>query len=274
MAMLKVIIRRKTANGWDIIDPYAENFSENVQKVLVEGKVAVDDPGIKAAMLYGMGIGGNNAKELEKWQKQRIQQGTGSISNKFVVRGCIVSPIKGTRNIKVTEGESYSETGISLAYIDGHLRAIPDKWNTVAAVPMNKTGAAVTYYAYLVKGENDRYEVQLSEKREGILALYRLVVPAGDTTANLDRVQFYDERRVEEAYNEFYLARPYASVALPGFPMIDAPTYQVVVEALSWDGGPVGQLYAYDLGNNGFKVAATGDADNIEFRWTIINPDV
>ena len=161
-----------------------------------------------------------------------------------------------------------------LAYIDGHVRAIPDKWNTVAAVPQNRTGEDMIYYAYLVRGEDGRYEVQLSERREGILSLYRLVVPAGDTTANLDRVRFYDERRVEESYGEFYLARPYVSVALPGFPMIDAPTYQVMVEPLSWDGGPVGNLYAYDLGNNGFKVAATGDADNIEFRATIINPDV
>lgn len=63
-------------------------------------------------------------------------------------------------------------------------------------------------------------------------------------------------------------------VALPGYPMIDAPTYQVIVEPLRWNGGCVGKLYAYDLGNNGFKVTSTGDADNIEFRWTIINPDV
>lgn len=274
MATKKMIFRQKTENGWDLMDPYAEGFEEHVEEVMESNQIAADAPGIQLAILAALQLGATNAKEIEKWGQQRIQQVTGTISNKFVIRGCIVSPIRGTRNIKVTEGESYSETGISLAYIDGHVRAIPDKWNTVAAVPQNRTNEAATYYAYLVQGEDGRYEVQLSERREGILALYRLVVPAGDTTANLDRVQFYDERRVEESYREFYTARPYVSIALPGFPMIDAPTYQVMVEPLSWDGGPVGNLYAYDLGNNGFKVAATGDADNIEFRATIINPDV
>lgn len=274
MATKKMVIRQKTANGWDTIDPYAENFSEHVEEVIESNAVAVDAPGIQTAILSAMLLGASNAKELEKWGKQRIQQLTGTISNKFVVRGCIVSPVEGTRNIKVTEGEEYSDTGISLAYIDGHLRSIPDKWNTVAAVPQNKTMEDAVYYAYLEENEEGRYEVHLSEKREGILALYRLVVPAGDKTANLNKVRFYDERRVEEDYTEFYLARPYASVALPGFPMLDAPTYQVMLEALSWDGGPVGELYAYDLGNNGFKVAATGDADNIQFKATIINPDV
>lgn len=274
MATKKMIFRQKTEDGWDLMDPYAEGFEEHVEEVMEGNQIAVDAPGIQLAILAALQLGATNAKEIEKWGQQRIQQVTGTISNKFVIRGCIVSPIRGTRNIKVTEGESYSETGISLAYIDGHVRAIPDKWNTVAAVPQNRTNEAATYYAYLVQGEDGRYEVQLSERREGILSLYRLVVPAGDTTANLDRVRFYDERRVEESYGEFYLARPYVSIALPGFSMIDAPTYQVVVEPISWDGGPVGNLYAYDLGNNGFKVAATGDADNIQFRATIINPDV
>ena len=274
MATKKMVLRQKTKDGWDIIEPYAAGFNEHVEEVIASNQVAVDAPGIQTAILSAMMLGASNAKELEKWGKQRVQQVTGTLSNKFVVRGCIVSPVRGTRNIKVTEGETYSHTGISLACIDGHIRAIPDKWNTVAAVPQNRTGSDVVYYAYLVQGENGRYEVQLSERREGILSLYRLVVPAGDTTANLDRVQFYDERRVEESYGSFYRARPYVSVALPGFPMLDAPTYQVMIEPLSWDGGPVGKLYAYDLGNNGFKVTATGDADNIEFRATIINPDV
>lgn len=274
MATKKMIFRRKTANGWDVIDPYAENFKEGVEEVLALKGAALDEPGIKAAIMEAMALGARNTQELEKWRSQRVQQITGTISNKFVVRGCIVSPVEGTRNIKVTEGEEYSDTGISLAYIDGHLRSIPDKWSTVAAVPQNKTDEDAVYYAYLEENEEGRYEVRLSEKREGILALYRLVVPAGDRTANLNRVRFYDERRMEEDYTEFYKARPYAMVALPGFPMIDAPTYQVMVEALSWDGGPVGTIYAYDLGNNGFKVSATGDADNIEFKATIINPDV
>ena len=202
MATKKMIFRRKTANGWDVIDPYAENFREGVEEVLTAKGAALDEPGIKAAIMEAMNLGAQNAKELEKWGKQRIQQLTGTISNKFVVRGCIVSPVEGTRNIKVTEGEEYSDTGISLAYIDGHLRSIPDKWNTVAAVPQNKTDEDAVYYAYLEENDEGRYEVNLSEKREGILALYRLVVPAGDRTANLNRVRFYDERRVEEDYTD------------------------------------------------------------------------
>ena len=274
MATQKMIFRRKTKTGWDIMDPYAENFKNNVENILEENNVATNSPELETGILTALTLSGQNTKELDKWRNQRVQQGTGAISNKFVIRGCVVSPIQGTRNIKVTENEIYSDTGMSFAYIDGAIRSIPDKWHTVAAVPQNRTGSAVTYYAYLTKNSEGKYEVQLSDKREGVLSLYRLVVPANDTTANLDKVQFYDERRVEENYTEFYIARPYTAVALHGYPMIDAPTYQVIVEPLRWDGGCIGSLYAYDLGNNGFKVTSTGDADNIEFRWTIINPDV
>lgn len=274
MAIQKKIFRRKTESGWDILDPYAENFQNNVENILKANNVATNAPEIEAGILTAMTLGGQNAKELDKWRNQRIQQGTGIISNKFVIRGCVVSPIHGTRNIKVTENEIYSDVGMSFAYIDGAIHSIPDKWHTVAAVPQNRTNSAVTYYAYLTKNAEGKYEVHLSDKREGVLSLYRLVVPANDTTANLDRVLFYDERRIEANYTEFYVARPYVTVALSGYPMIDAPTYQVIVEPLNWKGGCIGNLYAYDLANNGFKVTSTGDADNIEFRWTIINPDV
>lgn len=176
MALLKMIIRRKTATGWDIIDPYAENFQENVEAILEENNVATNAPELDTGILTAMTLISQNTKELDKWRNQRIQQGTGIISNKFVIRGCVVSPITGTRNIKVTENETYADTGMSLAYIDGAIHSIPDKWNTVAAVPQNKTNAAVTYYAYLIKNDEGKYEVQLSDKREGVLALYRLVV--------------------------------------------------------------------------------------------------
>lgn len=258
----------------DGLDEKLEELAENVAIDLQNGSDKKKLYEIEAGILTAMTLSGQNAKELDKWCNQRIQQGTGFISNKFVIRGCVVSPITGTRNIKVTEGETYSETGMSLVYVDGSFHYIPDKVNAVAAVPQNRTSSAVTYYAYLTKNDEGKYEVKLSEEREGILNLFRLEVPAVDTTDNLDRVVFYDERRIEENYSKFYSARPYTTIALSGYPMIDAPTYQVIVEPLSWSGGYVGNLYAYDLGNNGFKVAATGDADNIEFRWTIINPDV
>ena len=43
--------------------------------------------------------------------------------------------------------------------------------------------------------------------------------------------------------------------------------YSIELRAESWSGANVGELLAYDLANNGFKIEATGDADNILVRW-------
>ena len=220
-------------------------------------------------------LGQVNWTELEKWKKQRIQQGTVTIYNKFIVSGCVVGAVPGTRNIQITASGTYSATGYSRFFADGQLHAFDDIQSSVAAVPTNTGDAAITFYAYLLK-DGDAYKPHVdTEVPENAIRLYRITVPAGDTAADLSKVSFADERRVEPYYGTYHKSLPFAMVTLPGYTMPDAPDYGVAFEVESASGGldTVGRLQAIEKSNNGFKITASGTADNIVVRWTPVNPD-
>lgn len=213
--------------------------------------------------------------ELDKWRKQKIQQGKITLYNKFIVAGCVVGAVPGTRNIQITRTGTYDKNGYSLFFADGQLRAFDDVQSSVAAVPVNTGTATQTYYSYLLK-DGDTYKPHVDTTvPAGAIRLYRITVPAGDTGADLSKVSFADERRVETNYSAYYNSLPFAMVTLPGYTMPDAPDYGVDLEVESASGGldTVGQLRAIEKGNNGFKIVTSGTADNIVIRWTLINPD-
>ena len=213
--------------------------------------------------------------ELDKWKKQKIQQGKITLYNKFVVAGCVVGAVPGTRNIQITRTGTYDKNGYSLFFADGQLRAFDDVQSSVAAIPVNTGTATQTYYSYLLK-DGDTYKPHVDTTvPDGAIRLYRITVPAGDTGADLSKVGFADERRVETNYSAYYNSLPFAMVTLPGYTMPDAPDYGVDLEVESASGGldTVGQLRAIEKDNNGFKIVTSGTADNIVIRWTLINPD-
>lgn len=213
--------------------------------------------------------------ELDKWKRQKIQQGTVTLYNKFIVSGCIVGAVPGTRNIQITRTGTYDKTNYSQFFADGQLRAFDDIQSSVAAVPTNTGTTSQTYYSYLLK-DGDTYKPYVGTSvPDGAIRLYRITVPAGDTGANLNKVSFADERRVETNYTAYYNSLPFALVTLPGYTMPDAPTYGVDLEVESASGGldTIGQLHAAKKGNNGFKIVSNGTADNVVIRWTLINPD-
>lgn len=213
--------------------------------------------------------------ELDKWKKQKIQQGTVTLYNKFIVSGCVAGAVPGTRNIQITRTGTYDKTHYSRFWADGQLRAFDDVQSSVAAVPTNTGTASQTYYSYLLK-DGDTYKPHVDTSvPDGAIRLYRITVPAGDTGADLSKVSFADERRVETNYTAYYNSLPFAMVTLPGYTMPDAPAYGVELEVESASGGldTVGQLHAIEKGNNGFKIVSNGTADNVVIRWTLVNPD-
>ncbi len=193
-----------------------------------------------------------------------VQQGTVTIYNKFVVSGCVVKAVSNTRNVQITNTGTYSAAGRSTFYADGAVHTIAD--GGTAAVPTNSTSSAKTYYACLVKNSSTGvYELKVQTSKTGVLSLYRITVPASNTASNLNSVTITDERRIETSYKQFYASRPYASVALAK--AFSSASYDISLRAVSWSGVSVGELLAYDLANNGFKVEATGAADNISVWW-------
>lgn len=211
------------------------------------------------------------AAELEAWKNQRVQQGTATIYNKFVVFGGIVNAISGTRNVKITRTGTYDAKNYSLLYVDGHFASIYDTQDSVAAVPANSSSAPIDYYAY-VDGTDDKYTVKVADSvPDGKLGLYRITVPAGDTAANLNAVKFTDIRRVESRYRNLYGTIPSVTVRLPYAAIGSAYDVNVSVESTAYNRDTV--LEVVSKGPAGFTIRSHGEADNIVVRWTMTQPN-
>lgn len=211
------------------------------------------------------------AAELEAWKNQRVQQGTATIYNKFVVFGGIVNAISGTRNVKITRTGTYDAKNYSLLYVDGHFASIYDTQDSVAAVPANSGSTSIDYYAY-VDGTDDKYTVKVADSvPDGKLGLYRITVPAGDTAANLNAVKFTDIRRVESRYRNLYGTIPSVTVRLPYAAIGSAYDVNVSIESTAYNRDTV--LEVVNKGPAGFTIRSHGEADNIVVRWTMTQPN-
>ena len=211
------------------------------------------------------------AAELEMWKNQRVQQGTATIYNKFVVFGGIVNAISGTRNVKITRTGTYDAKNYSLLYVDGHFASIYDTQDSVAAVPANSGSTPIYYYAY-VDGKDDKYTVKVADSvPDGKLGLYRITVPAGDTAANLNAVKFTDIRRVESRYRNLYGTIPSTTVRLPYAAIGSAYDVSASIESTAYNRDTV--LEVVNKGPAGFTIRSRGEADNVVVRWTMTQPN-
>lgn len=215
--------------------------------------------------------------ELDKWTKQRVQQGVVTIYNKYVVIGGVVSAVASSRKLTISATGTYTANAVSVLYMEGMPVNFTDA-ASVLTVPAGGT-AATTYHACL------KYDVSSNTVSAVLVAdadldgsylkLYSILVPANDATADLTACTITDERRVEGHADAYYASAPYALVSIPGYIMPDAPEYTVScdVESAS-DIDRVGQIKVYDKANNGFKITYPGSGDNVKIRWTLINPDI
>jgi hypothetical protein len=214
-------------------------------------------------------------KELEKWQKQRLQQGLVYLYNKYVITGCVISKMSNSRYLQISLTGTYTAGNVSKVSADGKYIGISDE-QMIAMVPMNTNSTADVYYVYIdYDSGQSRYRAYLSAAvPAGKLTLYSITVPANDNNMDLSAVTITDMRRIE-AINTIRNTEPYVLVNIPGFPMLDAGDYDVnaTIESAS-DLMAVGEIIVYDKQANGFKLKITGSADNIQIRWTLINPDI
>jgi hypothetical protein len=218
-------------------------------------------------------------KELDKWQNQKLMQGTVYIYNKFVIEGCIISAMQNSRYLQISRTGTYTAGDASRVYVDGKQVLIYDD-QMIAMVPMGDGSTNKDYYTYIdYDSAAGRYKVFLREASQvpaGKLLLYKITVPATDQNMDLSAVTITSVRRIEQG-NVYYTSDPYAIVSLPSYAysQLNYPDYDVVctVEDAS-DMQRVGQLIVYDKTANGFKIKHTGAADNVKVRWTILNPNV
>lgn len=241
----------------------------------MEAGIDVATGALAALAVEAIQKAGALAKELDKWQNQRLQQGLITIYNKFVVDGAKITKMSNSRYVQLSNSGTYTAAVTSRIFADGKLVIVPDE-QSVALIPTNPDATSKTYYVYLLwNASENRYKAYAAATvPDNALKLYRIVVPAGDQAANLDACTFYDERRVESGYPYYYSVQPFATVSIPGYPMLDID-YDVAVSLEdAADIQKVGDLTVYDKLQNGFKVKFTGNTDNVKIRWTIINPDL
>jgi hypothetical protein len=213
-------------------------------------------------------------KELDKWQKQRLQQGSVTIYNKAVISGCVISAMPGIRYVQISKTGTFIDGNISEIYVDGVNAGIKDEQNAVL-IPQNATGSAVTYYLYVDYNVSEkRYKVYIATAvPAGKMELYRVTVPANDTNIDLSVVTLTSVRRIE-SNTVIRATEPYALVSIPGYPEIDLDyDVHLTVESAS-NIGAVGDLILYGKTANGFYIKFTGSADNVVVRWTLVNPDI
>lgn len=132
-------------------------------------------------------------------------------------------------------------------------------------------------------------EVNLNNIEAGVLTSHydigsALLTALQLSTLNEKEIEKYKKQRLLQGQativnfgndnGYFRSSDPFVTVAIDGFPQINAPNYDVLVTPISGDAGLVGRLEVYDKTQNGFKVKMTGSASSVTFLWTILNPNV
>lgn len=211
-------------------------------------------------------------KEDDKLLKQKLQQGTLYLYNKYVKDGCRLNKMANSRYLEICRSSSYVAGDMSIVYVDGKVIAIKDE-QTVIMIPQNNTSSSKVYFIYIDYFDN-QYKLNISETEpKDKLILYKATVPANDLRPDLNSVTLNDVRKI---INNNYIrsSEPYCIVDLPGYPVMnnDYGVYVSIEEAT--DPQRVGDIIVYDKQNNGFKIKITGDADNVKLRWTLMNPNL
>ncbi|WP_051542058.1 hypothetical protein [Clostridium lundense] len=217
---------------------------------------------------------GSVTKELEKWQKQRLQQGVVTIYNKAVKSGCVINAMVNSRYVQISKTGTFLDGNISEIYVDGITAGVKDE-QMIAMVPQNSSGSSATYYIYIdYNVAEKRYKPMIAATvPDGKMSLYRITVPANDNNMDLAAVTITDIRRIE-SNPVIRSTEPYALVSIPGYPEIDLDyDVHLTVESAS-NIGAVGDLILYGKTANGFYIKYTGSADNVVIRWTLVNPDI
>ena len=223
---------------------------------------------ILAGMQEALGLGGVLAREMQVLRKRVFAQGSVVIKNKHVIQGMQLSKSE-IRALHLSQSGTVG-AGVSRAKIDGMIVSLADD-DFHVSVPSNETAEAREYFAYLV-GSGSNYAVQIGGMvPDTALPLYRVTIPANNTSNSLAAVTLTDLRVTQAANAWITTFDPWISVSFAD--ALPAADYGVALEVEgATDPAAVGALIVYDKATNGFKIRHTGSADNVRIRWTLLNP--
>lgn len=211
-------------------------------------------------------------KEEDKLLKQKLQQGTIYLYNKYVKSGCKINKMANSRYVEVCRTGTFINGDVSTVYVDGKIIPIKDE-QMVIMIPQNNTASSKVFFIYVDYLDN-QYKLNISElEPKDKLIIYKATVPANDLRPDLNSVTLTDVRKI---INNNYIrsSEPFCTVSLPGYSVLDSDygVYVTIDEAT--DIQRIGDIVIYDKQPNGFKIKITGDADNVKLRWSLINPNL
>jgi len=259
----------KDQNG-DIIQEGTKYSAKNMNRM--EEGINLADNIVGALVAEVMQKVGATAKELEKWQNQRLQQGTVTLYNKYVIEGCKINKMPNSRYIEICRGNEFMKGDVSSVYVDGKIVGLSDE-QTVLMIPQNNTESSKVFFIYVDYFDN-QYKLNISEiEPVDKLVIYKATVPIGDLRPDLESVVLSDVRKIN---NNKYLRdnEPFTTINIPGLPMLsDDYDVHVTVDTAT-DIAAVGDILVYDKQLNGFKIRISGNADNVKLRWVLINSKI
>lgn len=202
-------------------------------------------------------------KEAVKTVRQRMQEGTVTIYNRGVIRGCTASKEGSGRKVITAAGGIFA-LGRQISY-GGDQAGL--------TVPANNGASQLTYYAYLDVASNGLAELHITAAGAVVpangISICRIVVPAGHTASDLAGVTLTDTRQPNADYPVLVSSVPYASVALP-YSVIDA-NYAVYLDITSLSGLLQREtVFVGDKASNGFRIYCEGSIDAVAVKWLAV----
>jgi hypothetical protein len=207
--------------------------------------------------------------ELRKTLRYRHQSGQIELANRGVVSGLSVTKsTNAARNLNLAAG---------VLFLKGRRFSVRERLNA-ASVPPNPGATNQTCTVYLRENAAAVEGIEFGVTMLGVdapadaLALYRITVPAGNTSSvdpSLDSVSMTDVRRVEASFPAVLNSPASILVALPYSLPNDG--YRLTLDALSATGAPLPSdaLSISARASNGFRVTLASAADAVVLRWSI-----
>jgi len=246
------------------------NRTRFLRERLSEAQASLDAVGIEGQNALWGGVevalaeAGLLARELERNQSVRHQEGTFTLYNRGVKRGCgIAKSTTANRNLNVAAG---------VCFMHGREYGV-DAAENAASVPGNSGSSAATCAAYLhVSGGRVRLAVTgLNEQApENALVLAQLTVPAGNTGSNdpyLSSVTITTVARQEPDWPTVQIDPPYRQQDLAR--RMAASRYHLAVDVVGFQGGEPPRIVQRDSDRaaNTFRAYLAGSADAVRVRF-------
>ena len=260
----------------EVVD--ARGGKSNLDSRLTDIEKSVEglDPDFQNALIaqvsQAMDLAGVSCRELERTKQERFQEGVVTMINRGVVSGCDVTiSASATRNLHLAAG---------VAFMRGRKYCVLAQENCATCAP-NPTAAAAVVKAYLYLDAGGVMRLDCTDLDAPVPAggveMARIMVPAGSTEATdpyLANCTLTITRRVEPQWPMVQRSPVMMDIALPVMLPDTAYAVHCDIEACAGGRQQIGEVFAGDKLQNGFRLYLAGAADDVRVRYVVSRVDI